>query len=120
MKKLKKRLERRIANIISCAILYCDGKGNFRISSQYRFPLSAHFILDITKQMGFSFSYYVILKREGMTIMDTTIDYDIFRKDVPIYRAYTLKGTRIAGELDNIVGLKGVLEPMKNETVRKT
>ena len=52
--------------------------------------------------------------------MDTTIDYDIFRKDVPIYRAYTLKGTRIAGELDNIVGLKGVLEQMKNETIRKT
>ena len=120
MKKLKKRLERGIANIISCAILYCDGKGNFKISSQYRFPLSAHFILDITKQMGFSLSYYVILKREGMTIMDTTIDYDIFRKDVPIYRAYTLKGTRIAGELDNIVGLKGVLEQMKNETIRKT
>ena len=113
-------MERRIANIISCAILYCDGKGNFRISNSYRFPLSAHFILDITKQMGFSFSYHVILKKEGMTIMVTTIDYNIFRKDVPIYRAYTLKGTRITKELDNIVGLKGVLEQMKNETIRKT
>ena len=51
--------------------------------------------------------------------MDTILDYDIFRKDVPIYRAYTLKETRIIGELDNVAGLKGILEQMHEET-RKT
>ena len=120
MKKLKYRLEKRIANIISAAILYCEGKGYFKISSAYRFPVSEHFILDITKQIGISFSYHVILKKEGITIMDTLFDYDIFRKDVPIQRAYTLKCTRIMGEIDNIVGLKGILDQMRNETIRKT
>jgi hypothetical protein len=116
LKKLKGRLIRKIANVISCAILYCDGKGYFKISNVYRFPLSTHFFLDITKNMGFSFSYHVILKREGLTIMDTILDYDIFRKDVPIYRAYTLKETRIIGELDNVAGLKGILKQMYEET----
>ena len=51
--------------------------------------------------------------------MDTILDYNIFRKDVPIYRAYTLKETRIIGELDNVVGLKGILEQIYEET-RKT
>ena len=68
--------------------------------------------------MGFSFSYHVILKREGMTIMDTTIDYDIFRKDVPIYRAFTLKGTIVNGGIDNITGLKNLLGEL-NEEIRK-
>ena len=48
--------------------------------------------------------------------MDTILDYDIFKKDVPIYRAYTLKETRIIGELDNVVGLKGILEQIYEET----
>ena len=51
--------------------------------------------------------------------MDTILDYDIFKKDVPIYRAYTLKETRIIGELNNVVGLKGILEQIYEET-RKT
>ena len=118
MKKLKYRLEKRIANIISAAILYCEGKGCFKISSAYRFPVSEHFILDITKQVGISFSYHVILKKEGITIMDTLLDYNIFRKDVPIQRAYTLKCTRILGEIDNVPGLKGILDQMKKDLKR--
>lgn len=118
MKKLKYRLERKITDIISAYVLWCDGSGSFKVSSQYRFPISDKFIIDVTKNMGLS--YHVLLKKYGDTIIDTTLDYDIYQKDVPFQKAYTTKGTRIAGEIDNIVGLKGVLEQMRNETIRKT
>jgi hypothetical protein len=74
--------------------------------------------LDITKAMGTVFSYNVILKEGGWTVLVTTLDYDIFRKDVPIQKAYTAKGTRVTGEIDNITGLKNLLGQL-NEEIRK-
>lgn len=118
MKKLKGRLTRRITDILSALVLWCDGRGCFKISTQYRFPVSDNFFLDITKGMNTVFSYHVILEERGWTILDTTLDYDIFRKDVPIQRAYTAKGTRVKGGVDNITGLKNLLGKL-NEEIRK-
>jgi len=118
MKKLKGKLTRRITDILSALVLWCDGRGCFKVSTQYRFQISDNFFLDITKGMGTVFSYYVILKEEGWAVLDTTLDYDIFRKDVPIQRAYTAKGTRVNGEIDNIPGLKNLLGKL-NEEIRK-
>ena len=74
--------------------------------------------MDITKGMSAVFSYHVILKEGGWAVLDTTLDYDIFRKDVPIQKAYTAKGTRVSGEIDNITGLKNLLGQL-NEEIRK-
>ena len=118
MKKLKGRLTRKITNILSALVLWCDGRGCFKVSTQYRFSLSDNIFLDITKGMGTVFSYHVILKEGGWTVLDTTLDYDIFRKDVPIHKAYTAKGTRVNGGIDNITGLKNLLGKL-NEEIRK-
>ena len=113
MKKLKYRLERKVTDIISAYVLWCDGSGSFKVSSQYRFPISDKLIIDVTKNIGLS--YHVLLKKYGDTIIDTTLDYDIYRKDVPFQKAYTLKGIRIAGDIDNIPRLKELLGDMRNE-----
>ena len=118
MKKLKGRLTRKITDILSALVLWCDGRGCFKVSTQYRFSLSDNFFLDITKGMGTVFSYHVILKEGGWAVLDTTLDYDIFRKDVPIQRAYTAKGTRVRRAEDNITGLKNLLGKL-NEEIRK-
>ena len=118
MKKLKGRLTRKITDILSALVLWCDGRGCFKVSTQYRSSLSDNFFLDITKGMSTVFSYHVILREKGWAVLDTTLDYDIFRKDVPIQRAYTAKGTRVTGEIDNIVGLKNLLGKL-NEEIRK-
>ena len=68
--------------------------------------------------MGTVFSYHVILNEGGWAVLDTTLDYDIFRKDVPIQRAYTAKETRVNGGIDNIAGLKNLLGKL-NEEIRK-
>jgi hypothetical protein len=118
MKKLKEKLTRRITDILSALVLWCDGKGCFKVSSQYRFSLSDNFFLDITKEMGTVFSYHVILKEGGWAVLDTTLDYDMFLKDVPIQRAYTTKGTRVIEGINNIAGLKNLLGQL-NEEIRK-
>lgn len=113
MKKLRGRLIRKITDIISAYILWCDGSGSFKVSSQYRFPISDKFIIDVTKNIGLS--YHVLLKEYGDTIIDTTLDYDIYQKDVPFQKAYTTKGIRIKGGVDNIPRLKELLGDMRNE-----
>lgn len=118
MKKLKKRLERNITNILSNAVLFCDGKGCFRVSAQYRFPLTKqHFFLDITKNNNsIVFSYHVILCYGKCIMMDTTLDYNIYEKDIPIYQAYTAKDTRIIEEINNVPGLKRLIEKIKEDS----
>jgi hypothetical protein len=118
MKKLKGRLTRKITDILSALVLWCDGKGCFKVSSQYRFQVSDIFFLGITKDMGTVFSYHFILENRWVVILETTLRYNIFRKDVPIQRAYTTKGTRIDGGIDNITGLKKLLGEL-NEEIRK-
>ena len=116
MKKLKGRLTRKITDILSALVLWCDGRGCFKVSTQYRFPIPNNFFLDITKEMG-TLSYHVVLKEGGWAILDTTLDYDIFRKDVPFQRAYTAKGIRVQRGIDNITGLKNLLGKL-NEEIR--
>ncbi len=118
MKKLKGKLTRRITDILSALVLWCDGRGCFKVSTQYQFSFSDNFFLDITKGSGIVFSYHVILKERGWAVLDTTLDYDIFRKDVPIQKAYTAKGIRVSEGIDNITGLKNLLGKL-NEEIRK-
>jgi hypothetical protein len=117
MKKLKCRLERRICDILSAIILWCDGRGCFKISSLYRFSISERFFLEIGKEVGPFFSYLIVLKREGIPELQGTIVYDIMRKDVPIQRAYTIRGLIMKEQ--GIVGRKLILDQLKEDLKRK-
>ena len=114
MKKLKKRLERRIANLMSNAILWCDGRDYFKGSNNYRLPFAnTKFFIEIIKHDIPTFTYHATITKNGVKIMEAEFVYDIFRRDVPLQRAYELKGLYMMKELDNIPNLKLLLGMLK-------
>lgn len=115
MKKLKNKLERKICNILSSVALYCEGRKCFNMSNLYCIPLSNRFFVEIKKHSDICFNYYITLKREGSILMGVILEYDLYRKDVPIQRAYHINGISISESVNNIIQLENILEQLKED-----
>lgn len=110
--KFKRRLERKICDVLSAVTLFCDGRGFFRISNLYRFPYSEIFFIEIEKSS--EFNYYVVLRESGKKILETTLTYNLFQKNIPFQKAYTTIGFRITEEeYIRINGLMSLLKKLK-------
>ena len=119
MKKLKCKLERRICDILSAVALWCEGKGCFRASTLYRFPLSDLYYVEVTKLGTVEFEYRVKLREKDYgDLMETTLRYDIFRRDVPMQKAYSIVRIDVLHSIDNIPALK-TLKTKLYEAARK-
>lgn len=113
MKKLKLTLKRKICNILSAYALFCDGKGYFKLSSSFGFPINEDMRIDISKESGFSYQFEIRQGWRKRKIISASITYNIFSKDIPIQRSYTITKFNIVDELNNIKELKMILEKMK-------
>lgn len=108
MKKIKLTLKRKICDILSAYALFCDGKGFFKLSSSFGFPINEDVRIDISKESGFSYQFKIRIKWK--IILSVYITYNIFRADVPIQKSYTIIIFDIEKEYNSVQGLKKLLE----------
>ena len=121
MKKLKDRLKRKICDVLSVAALWCEGRGCFKVSANYQTPLCDSYFVEVTNlTSGVVFQYRVLLKKMGEgCLINVILRYDIFRKDVPFQKAYTIEDINVLSIIDNIPSLKKVLNELHEATRKK-
>jgi hypothetical protein len=109
--KFKRRLERKICDILSAVALFCDGRGFFRISNLYTFPYSEIFYIEVEKSS--ELNYNIVLRESGKKILETALTYNLFQKDIPFQKVYTTTEFAITEEYTKINGLMSLLKKLK-------